>query len=319
MSMHHATVVIDSADWLLAIPVRATDGSDVDFSATPLSIAFRPINGGSVVCEATTEDGMLEFVAATTMPAVDAYCRVDLRVAARTWTVSAPTAVYGDLKRHPDPLNPLREEWLGRVALTVHPGSDSAGIAAVASTPILLPIQPYDGRIVAAPMLVGPQGAPGGAAGPAGGRRHGRLHARPRRRHRDGHVPDPLPDRLLPCGSGAGRGRVRLQRRRECVAGQRADKDTGRDRRTRHEHGAGRALALKRRLRCPLARDRKLAPHDPRRCPPGAPQYPAVGRAPLRRRVPRRLVGGPGLILTTSETLHGSVELRPRLRARPET
>ena len=67
MSMHHATVVIDSADWLLAIPVRAADGSDVDFSATPLSIAFRPINGGPVVCETSTEAGTLAFVAATTV------------------------------------------------------------------------------------------------------------------------------------------------------------------------------------------------------------------------------------------------------------
>ena len=159
--MYHATAVIDTADWLLAIPVRAADGTSVDFSATPLSIDFRPINGGPVVCSASTAVGTLAFVAATTMPAVDAYFRLDLRVAARTWTVSAPTAVYGDLKRHPDPLDPAREEWLGRVALTVHPGSDSAGITAVASTPILLPVQPYDGRILAAPLLVGPQGAPG--------------------------------------------------------------------------------------------------------------------------------------------------------------
>ncbi|WP_407529454.1 hypothetical protein [Methylobacterium oryzisoli] len=157
--MLHATAVIDTADWPLAIPVRAADGTSVDFSTTPLSIGFRPINGGPVVTSASTAAGTLAFVAATST--VDAYFRLDLRVAARTWTVSAPTAVYGDLKRHPDPQNPASEEWLGRVALTVHPGSDSAGIATAASTPVLLPVQPYDGRIIAAPLLVGPQGAPG--------------------------------------------------------------------------------------------------------------------------------------------------------------
>lgn len=45
--MHHAIAVIDTADWLLAVPVRATDGSDVDFAGTPLSIAFRPIIYGA--------------------------------------------------------------------------------------------------------------------------------------------------------------------------------------------------------------------------------------------------------------------------------
>jgi hypothetical protein len=51
-------------------------------------------------------------------------------------------------------------EWLGRIELLVLPGSSSEAIALAAQSPVLLDAQPYDGRIVTVPMLIGPQGPP---------------------------------------------------------------------------------------------------------------------------------------------------------------
>jgi hypothetical protein len=56
--------------------------------------------------------------------------------------------------------NPERIEWLGRIEFFVEPGSNSSGIATPARAPVLSSGQPYDGRIVTAPMIVGPQRPP---------------------------------------------------------------------------------------------------------------------------------------------------------------
>lgn len=150
------TSVLDTADWLLAIPVKQASGEAIDFSGTALSLAFTPVFGGEPIATASSTDGSLSFV-----PGLNPYFAVNLPVANRTWRVSAITTVFGDVLRQPDPLNHLLVEWLGREALRVHPGSNSSGIASAASSPVLIPAQPYDGRLVMTPLIVGPQGAPG--------------------------------------------------------------------------------------------------------------------------------------------------------------
>lgn len=153
--MTNATAVIDTADILLAQPITVAPGETIDFSGTALSIDFAPIRGGPVVMSASTADGTLAFVGGATP-----YFRIDLPVAGRAWRVARPTAVRGDILRQPDPASPAQIEWLGRIDLIIHPGSDSSGIAGAAQAPVLIPAQPYDGRIVTAPMLIGPQGPP---------------------------------------------------------------------------------------------------------------------------------------------------------------
>lgn len=153
------TSVIDSADWHLAVPLAAQPGEIVDFSGTLLTIALTPILGGEPIATADSDAGTLVFVPAAGN--VPAYFALDLRVKDRTWRVGRPTKVVGDILRHPDPAFPLYIEWLGRVSLTVLPGSNSAGIGAPAFAPVLTDAQPYDARIVATPMLIGPQGASG--------------------------------------------------------------------------------------------------------------------------------------------------------------
>ena len=154
-----ATTVIDSADWSLAIPIATAPGETIDFSGTLLTIALTPILGGEPIATADSTAGTLTFVPAAGL--VPAYFALDLRVKDRTWRVSRITKVMGDILRHPDPAFPLYIEWLGRVSLTVRPGSNSSGIALPSMAPVLTDAQPYDGRIVATPMLVGPQGAQG--------------------------------------------------------------------------------------------------------------------------------------------------------------
>lgn len=151
------TAVIDVADWHLAIPLKATSGT-LDFSDTLLTIALTPILGGDPIATANSEAGTLTFVPAAGL--VPAYFALDLRVKDRTLRVGRPTHVVGDVLRHPDPLMPLYVEWVGRVSLTVLPGSNSTGIATPAFAPVLTDAQPYDARILTAPMVVGPQGAP---------------------------------------------------------------------------------------------------------------------------------------------------------------
>lgn len=158
----NATAVIDTADILLAQPITVAPGETVDFSGTALSVDFTPIRGGPVVMSASTADGTLAFVGGATP-----YFRIDLPVAGRTWRIERPTAVQGDILRQPDPSNPAQIEWLGRVALLVNPGSNSPALATSDRQGIRLrDVQPYDGRIVTAPMVVGPQGTPGTAGLP---------------------------------------------------------------------------------------------------------------------------------------------------------
>lgn len=154
--MSNATAVIDTADILLAQPIAARPGESIDFSGTALSVDFEATPGGGVVMAASTSDGTLAFVGG---PAP--YFRIDLPVAGRTWRIARPTAVRGDILRRPDPSDPSKVEWLGRITFTVNPGSGSPAIAQKAQAPVLLDIQPYDGRIVTAPMAVGPQGPSG--------------------------------------------------------------------------------------------------------------------------------------------------------------
>lgn len=156
--MSTRTAVIDTADWVLAVPLEAS-GNPLNFSGTSLSIALTPIFGGPPIARAQSADGSLTFVPATADTL--AYFAINLRVKDRTWRVARQTAVDGDILRHPDPGNPLYTEWLGRVSLTVAPGSGSTGILTPAQAPVLTDIQPYDGRIVTAPMALGIQGATG--------------------------------------------------------------------------------------------------------------------------------------------------------------
>jgi hypothetical protein len=150
------TPVIDTADWLLAVPVQTVAGQTVDFSGTVLSLALTPTFGGDPIAVASSEDGSLTFV-----PGAVPYFAIDLRVADRTWRVSRTTTIFGDILRYPDPANSDHVEWLGRLALRVNPGSNSTGIATPATSPVLIPAQPYEGRLVATPVIVGPQGVPG--------------------------------------------------------------------------------------------------------------------------------------------------------------
>lgn len=153
-----STAVIDTSNWHLAIPLQTT-GDSVDFSGTLLTIALTPILGGTPIATADSEAGTLTFVLAAGL--VPAYSALDLRVKDRTWRVGRPTHVVGDILRRPDRMMPLHVEWLGRISLTVQPGSSSTGIAAASQAPVLINAQPYDGRIVAAPMLAGLQGPSG--------------------------------------------------------------------------------------------------------------------------------------------------------------
>lgn len=152
------TAVIDVADWLLAVPIQPVAGQAVDFSGTALSLALTPVFGGDPIAVASSADGSLTFVSG---PAP--YFAIDLRVADRTWRVSRVTSVLGDILRQPNSANPDHVEWLGRLALRVHPGSSSSGIASLATSPVLILAQPYEGRLVAEPVIVGPQGVPGPA------------------------------------------------------------------------------------------------------------------------------------------------------------
>lgn len=114
--MHHATAVIDTADWLLAIPVLAADGSDVDFAGTPLSIAFRPI-GGPVVCEA--------FTAADTMPSTCQCMSLTMATSSFDAALARALVYEGGYSDHPaDPGGATNlgitigtlSSWLGRPA-----------------------------------------------------------------------------------------------------------------------------------------------------------------------------------------------------------
>lgn len=157
------TAVIDCADWHLAQPLQPSPGTTLDFSGTRVRIAFAETVGGPAVASADTENGTLAFVPASggALP----YFAITLPVAGRSWRVSAPKRVFGDLRREPDPLNPATIEWLGRIELEIHPGSDSSGIAAKALRPVLLPVQPYGGALALGALQIGPQGAPSPASG----------------------------------------------------------------------------------------------------------------------------------------------------------
>lgn len=154
-----ATSVTDTTDWLLAQPIAST--GDLDLSATLLTATFRPIFGGDIIAEVSSEDGGLVFV-----PAVGnqpAYFAISVPVKGRTWRIGRPTSVKGDIERKPDPTNPDRVEWLGRIDFNVMPGTSSAGVANAVTNPVLVPAQPYDGRLVVGALYIGPQGTPGEA------------------------------------------------------------------------------------------------------------------------------------------------------------
>lgn len=154
-----ATSVTDTTDWLLAQPIAST--GDLDLSATLLTATFRPIFGGDIIAEVSSEDGGLVFV-----PAVGnqpAYFAISVPVKGRTWRIGRRTSVKGDIERRPDPTNPDRVEWLGRIDFNVEPGTSSAGVANAVTSPVLIPAQPYDGRLVVGALYIGPQGLPGEA------------------------------------------------------------------------------------------------------------------------------------------------------------
>lgn len=153
------TSVLDTADWTLAVPLLANDGSSLDFSGTLLTATVAPVFGGDAIATVSSATGTLTFVAASgNLPA---YFSVRVPVEGRTWRASRPTKAIADVKRHPDPSHLATEEWLGRLNFMIQPGSDSSGIAVSAYAPVLLDVQPYDGHIASPPMVVGPQGVSG--------------------------------------------------------------------------------------------------------------------------------------------------------------
>lgn len=153
------TVVTDTADWLLAQPLKPAPGTVLDFSGTPIRVAFSDVCGGPPIVTASTEDDTLRFVPAS--GAVLAHFVITLPVKRRTLRVSAPVRVLGDIERWPNPADRDQVEWLGRIHLEIHPGSASAGITRAGLSPVLLPVQPYGAPIAVDAMRIGPQGVPG--------------------------------------------------------------------------------------------------------------------------------------------------------------
>ena len=152
--MPKPTSVLDTADWSLAIPLASP--GPLDFSGGRLKAAVTTVQGGAPIATATSDDGSLAFVPASGSRA--AYFKVDLPVEGRTWRTKTVVSVAADILWYPDPNDPAPADWLGRVFFVVHPGTNSAGIALPAQAPVLIPAQPYEGRIATEPMVVGPQG-----------------------------------------------------------------------------------------------------------------------------------------------------------------
>ena len=157
----NATKVVDTSAWLLTVPLLPTAGT-LDFTNGLLTAEFRSTLGGALIVAASSVDpnNSITFRAASGIdPAV---FLVDLPNDRRTpFTVRQQTTVFADIKWHPDPSRPSLNEPVGRIELLVIPGTDSPAIAVAATVPVLLPAIYYDTRILAAPLQIGPQGAPG--------------------------------------------------------------------------------------------------------------------------------------------------------------
>lgn len=157
----NATKVVDTSAWLLTVPLLPTAGA-LDFSNGLLTAEFRSALGGALIVAASSvdPDNSITFRAASSSdPAV---FLVDLPNDRRTpFTVRQQTTVFADIKWHPDPSRSAYNEPVARLELLVLPGTDSPGIAAGSSVPVLTPAIYYDERILATPIRVGPQGAPG--------------------------------------------------------------------------------------------------------------------------------------------------------------
>lgn len=157
----NATKVVDTSAWLLTVPLLPTAGT-LDFSTGLLTAVFRSTLGGTPIVTASSVDpnNKIAFVPATS--SVSALFLIDLPNDHRTpFTVPRPQTVFADIKWHPDPSRPTLNEPIARLELLVIPGTDSAGVAVAAGVPVLTPAIYYDERVIAAPIQVGPQGAPG--------------------------------------------------------------------------------------------------------------------------------------------------------------
>ncbi len=168
--------LLDTADWLVAVPVRQPAGQIIDFSDTLLTIALTPKTGGPSIATLTSEGDGITFI-----PGAAPYFAITSYVEDRPWRTSKNTTLIGDILRHPDPARPARTEWLGRIEFDVEPGSNSPGVTAPIRNVVLNPVQPYGGRLIRVPLLVGPQGAPGsqGRPGSGGGSSGAVVVARP--------------------------------------------------------------------------------------------------------------------------------------------
>lgn len=157
----NATRVVDTSAWLLTVPLLPATGT-LDFSVGLLTAAFTSTLGGPPIVTASSvdPDNRISFVPATAD--VAATFLIDLPNDRRTpFTVARPLSVFADIKWHPDPSRPAYNEPVARIELLVEPGTDSTGIATPSGVPVLTPAIYYDERILATPVLVGPQGAPG--------------------------------------------------------------------------------------------------------------------------------------------------------------
>jgi hypothetical protein len=157
----NATRVLDTSAWLLSVPLLPAAGT-LDFSVGLLTAAFTSTLGGLPIVTASSvdPDNRITFVPAT----ADAVAKflIDLPNDRRTpFTVQRPLSVFADIKWHPDPTRPAYNEPVARLELLVEPGTDSPGIATPSGVPVLMPAIYYDERILAAPIIVGPQGVPG--------------------------------------------------------------------------------------------------------------------------------------------------------------
>jgi hypothetical protein len=165
MAVNPVNPVTDTTDWLIAYHFLPSD--DLDLSGTLLRVEFRPVNGGEVVATASSEDGSLVFVPAGNGD--PAYFALKIRAKDRAWRVARTTAIKGDVRRYPDPLNPDYVEAIARLDLTVHPGTNSPGVGSPAQNPVLVSINALQSRGANAALILaqGPRGLQGGP-GPRG-------------------------------------------------------------------------------------------------------------------------------------------------------
>lgn len=157
----NATKVVDTSAWLLTVPLLPTAGT-LDFSTGVLTAEFRASSGGALIVAASSVDPDNSITFKSASGSDPAAFLIDLPNDRRTpFTVPRQTAVFADVKWHPDPSRPSLNEPVGRIELVVIPGTDSPGVAVASGVPVLLPAIYYDERILTTPIVVGPQGAPG--------------------------------------------------------------------------------------------------------------------------------------------------------------